>query len=50
MHGGGGVVVRMSDLGSKGSGFDPRTVPKSERLFVVNIYHNKVVSYVILCV
>jgi len=35
---GGGVVTRVSDLGSKGPGFDPRTVPKSECMFV-NIYH-----------
>jgi len=34
----GGVVVRVSDLGSKGPGFDPRVVPKSECMFV-NIYH-----------
>jgi len=26
---------RVSDLGSKGPGFDPRTVPKSECMFVV---------------
>jgi len=26
----GEVVVRVSDLGSKGPGFDPRVVPKSE--------------------
>jgi len=36
--GGGGVVVRVSDLGSKGPGFDTRAVPKSEYTFV-NIYH-----------
>jgi len=35
---GDGVVVRVSDLGSKGPGFDPRAVPKSECMFV-NIYH-----------
>jgi len=28
MFGGGGVVVRVSDLGSKGLGFDPLAVPK----------------------
>jgi len=28
--GGGGVVVRVSDLGSKGPGFNPRAVPKCE--------------------
>jgi len=32
------VVVRKSDLGSKGPGFDPRAVPKSECKFV-NINH-----------
>jgi len=42
-------VVSMSGLGSKGPGFDPRAVPKSECMFV-NIYHYQVVSYVILCV
>jgi len=31
------VVVRASDLGSKGTGFDPRAVPKSEFMFM-NIY------------
>jgi len=36
--GGVGVVVSVSDLGSKGPGFDPRAVPKSECMFV-NIYH-----------
>jgi len=36
--GGGRVAVRVSDLGSKGPGFDPRVVPKSECMFV-NIYH-----------
>jgi len=36
--GSGGVVVKVSDLGSKGPGFDPRMVPKSECMFV-NIYH-----------
>jgi len=45
----GGVVVRVSDLGSRGPGFDPRAVPKSECMFV-NIYHYEVVAYVILCV
>jgi len=35
---GGGVVVSASDLESKGPGFDPRAVPKSECMFV-NIYH-----------
>jgi len=35
---GGGVVVRVSDLGLKDPGFDPRAVPKSECMFV-NIYH-----------
>jgi len=30
-------VVRVSDFGSKGSGFDPRVVPKSE-CTSVNIY------------
>jgi len=34
----GGVVVRVSDLGSKGPGFDPWVVPKSECMFV-NICH-----------
>jgi len=34
----GRVVVRMSELGLKGPGFDPRAVPKSECMFV-NIYH-----------
>jgi len=34
----GEVVVRVSDLGSKGLGFDPRAVPNSECMFV-NIYH-----------
>jgi len=34
----GRVVVRVSDLGSKGPGFDPRAVPKSKCMFV-NIYH-----------
>jgi len=33
----GGVVVRVSDLGSKGPGLDARAVPKSECMFV-NIY------------
>jgi len=47
--GAGGVVVRVSDLGSKGPGFDIRAVPKSECMFV-SIYHYEVVSYVILCV
>jgi len=37
-QGGGRIVVRMFDLGSKGFGFDPRSVPKSECMFV-NIYH-----------
>jgi len=32
------VVVRVADLGSKGPGFDPRAVQKSEYMFV-NIYH-----------
>jgi len=27
-------VVRLSDLESKGPGFDPRAVPKSECMFV----------------
>jgi len=35
--GGGGVVVSVSDLGSKNPWFDPQAVPKSERMFV-NIY------------
>jgi len=47
--GGGGVVVRLFDLGSKGLGFDPRAVPKSECMFE-NIYRYEVVSYVILSV
>jgi len=34
----GGVVVRVSDLGLKGPGSDPRAVPKSECMFV-NIYY-----------
>jgi len=42
-------VVRVSDLGSKGPGFDSLAVPKSECMFA-NVYHYKVVSYVILCV
>jgi len=46
---GGSVVVRVSDLGSKDPGFDPRAMPKSECM-LVNIYHYQVVSYVILCV
>jgi len=29
---------QSADLGSKGPGFDPRAVPKSECMFV-NIYH-----------
>jgi len=29
LTGSGGVVVRLSDLGLKGPGFDPRAVPKS---------------------
>jgi len=37
-RGRGGVLVKVSDLGSKGHGFDPRAVPKSECMFV-NIYH-----------
>jgi len=47
--GSGGVMVIVSDLESKGPGFDPRAVPKSECMFV-NIYHYEVVSYVILSV
>jgi len=31
---GGGVVVTVSDLGSKGPWFDPWAVPKSECMFV----------------
>jgi len=38
LYRGGGVVVTVSDLGSKGSGFDPPAVPKSESMFV-NICH-----------
>jgi len=38
LEGGGGVVVRVSDLGTKGPGFDPWAVPKSECMFV-NICH-----------
>jgi len=38
VFGGRGVVVSVSDLGSKGPGFDLRAVPKSECIFV-NIYH-----------
>jgi len=34
IFGGSGVVVRLSVLGSKGPGFDPRAVPKSECMFV----------------
>jgi len=43
--GGSGIVVRVSDLGLKDSGFDPRAVPKSECMFI-NIYHYCVLCYI----
>jgi len=41
-------VVRVSDLGSKGPGFDPRVVPKSECMFV-NLPLLSCVLYYIMC-
>jgi len=44
-------VVSVSNLGSKGPGYDPRAVPKSECM-LVNICHSKlclVLSYMFGC-